>query len=853
MNTIYTKNRKMSSLLLLLALLLGLSAAWATTAQTAGLPAETCTYDSLTNTRSCELWATSGTLDLPGGASVPIWGYANTAGEAAALPGPALVANQGENLEVILHNGLSESTSLLFAGQGMATDLTGVAAGGTTTYTFGASQAGTFLYEAGLLPNSQHQTAMGMFGALIVRPAGAPGQAYADASSAFDDEALVVLSEVDPALNNSADPAAFDMRDYKPQYWLINGKSYPQTDAIPSTAGNTVLLRYINAGLLPHSMGVLGLDQTLLASDGIELPYSRKVVVQNIAPGQTMDMLVGMPATVPAGGGNYALYDTNLLLHNNGAAGFGGMMTFITLADGTLPGTGPSTTSVSLSPNSTTSPTAVSLSATIPGATSAEYFIDVQGASGSGSSMSPGAGTDEWIATLSTAGLSTGDHTIYVHGSDGTIWGAFNFAVLHLDNDGPMTKALVLSPNPSNGIVPVTLTATGDDTMSGGSNIAAAEYFIDAPGADGSALNMSVNQSAPIASLNATLPAGLAAGMHTVYVHSQDTFGHWGPFATVDLIVDTGGPTASNVMVTPDLLYSRVAVQVDATLTDVDNVKKAEGFIDTPGTSGTGFPLTPRDGLFNEPSEDAYATIPFATINALSPGVHTVYVHGMDSSGNWGDFGSAIFEILPEQIFADSFETGLVPPWSSVSGSNVTIFSPSRTANGMQVALDAVTTTGFVTDASPIAEPSYRARFYFNPNGMAPGNNAAYYIILAGFDSANPGQEVFHIEYRRRNAGGGAYEVRGVVTRSDGTTSATSWFAINNNAWNSIEISWQSGTAASFNLYINGVLRQSLTGLNTVAWKVGSVVLGPSGGTGTGTGTMYFDDFVSKRNTYIGP
>lgn len=41
------------------------------------LPAETCTYDGVTNIRTCELWAVAGTLALPG-TSIPIWGYADT-------------------------------------------------------------------------------------------------------------------------------------------------------------------------------------------------------------------------------------------------------------------------------------------------------------------------------------------------------------------------------------------------------------------------------------------------------------------------------------------------------------------------------------------------------------------------------------------------------------------------------------------------------------------------------------------------------------------------------------------------------------------------------------------------------
>ena len=52
------------------------------------------------------------------------------------------------------------------------TSLTDTAAadGGTVTYSFVATNPGTFLYESGT--NPEKQVRMGLFGALIVRPAG---------------------------------------------------------------------------------------------------------------------------------------------------------------------------------------------------------------------------------------------------------------------------------------------------------------------------------------------------------------------------------------------------------------------------------------------------------------------------------------------------------------------------------------------------------------------------------------------------------------------------------------------------------------------------------------------------------
>ncbi|QNN51576.1 hypothetical protein [Nocardioides mesophilus] len=200
--------------------------------------------------------------------------------------------DQGDTVTVTLHNTLGVKTALFFQGQQLPLDRTGAdASTGTRTYTFTASHPGTFLYEAGPVLKSgpadtagtgtQYQTAMGLHGALVVRPA--PGQAY-DAGSAYDDEAVLVLSEIDPALNTKASPATFDMRRYVPRYSLINGKAYPDTTAIPSAGGHTVLLRYVNAGVNYHSMGVLGASQTVVGTDGNKLDFPRTYVAQTFGP-----------------------------------------------------------------------------------------------------------------------------------------------------------------------------------------------------------------------------------------------------------------------------------------------------------------------------------------------------------------------------------------------------------------------------------------------------------------------------------------------------------------------------------------------------------------------------------------
>jgi hypothetical protein len=409
-------------------------------------------------------------------------------------------------------------------------------------------------------------------------------------------------------------------------------------------------------------MGLLGLRQTAIAIDGSPFLNAHTVVAETIAPGQTADMLASVPAAA-TDGSQFALFDANLMLHNNNTAGFGGMLTFLTVGTGTPPVAGPVTSGVSLSPNPSNGTSDVALSATISGAPDqAEYFVDSLGVAGTGCQISgsltsvsviiPVSGSTAPCADLTT--LVSSNHTFYIHGHDANGWGAFASAVLNLDKAGPTTAGLTLTPNPSNGTADVALHATADDTASGGSNVAVAEYTIDG----GTAVAMSVSPAgAKVASLNATITAAavnaLGNGTHVVLVRSQDVLGNWGAPATIDLVVVTSGPITSNVVAAPNpnngtlgINSSTPAVRVTATMASTgSNVSAGEGFIDTVGANGTGIIFLPTDGLFNSLSETGYADIPLATIAGLSNGNHTIYVHAKDAAGNWGATSTTVLVI----------------------------------------------------------------------------------------------------------------------------------------------------------------------------------------------------------------
>jgi FtsP/CotA-like multicopper oxidase with cupredoxin domain len=702
-----------------------------------------------------DLYAVSGSTTLAG-QPVTVLGY-NTSNTAVGQPGgPVLTVDQGDVVTVHLHNQLTERTSLLFQGQSMTPDVDGVASGGDTFYTFTANKAGTYLYEAGLIDNGQHQVAMGLYGALVVRPAVA-GQAYADPTTAFDDEAVLVLSEIDPALNNSSNPAAFDMRKFHPRYFMINGKVYPDTANIPTLPGNKVLLRYVNAGINYHSMAVLGARQSVVALDGSPLNFGRRYVAETFGPGQTADAIVTVP--METGYDNkLAVYDASLLQHNSNVAGSGGMLTYLTVTGTPVAGdsVGPVTSAAGFA--------AGALTATVDDSTTggstikaAEYYVD--DVSGAAVALSAADGTFGSVSEGVTGlvPIPAGQHVLYVRGQDASNnWGAFTSVLVNGgDIVGPATSGLVVSPDPSNGSQTLTVTATGDDTLSGGSNVVAAEYTIDG----GTAVAMTVNVPTTIASLDATIPAGTVGseGTHLVTVQSQDSAGNWGDPVSVEVVVDTTGPDTAGVDVTPNpnngtQSYSAgiLAVRVTATFTDPvsglvsSNIRKGEGFIDTVGANGSGFTFAASDGVFDSSPEVGYADIPLATIAQLSGGPHTIYVHAKDAAGNWGDTSTVVLQI----------DKG-GPVVSAVTA------SPNPVTTQAQVALtaDATDTTSAVTAAEWFvgADPGAGNGTAMAVTGSGPWSLAAA-IDVSSWTSGN-----YTLKVRAKDAAGNWSSVSSTV------------------------------------------------------------------------------------------
>ena len=104
---------------------------------------------------------------------------------------------------------------------------------------------------------------------------------------------------------------------------------------------------------------------------------------------------------------------------------------------------------------------------------------------------------------------------------------------------------------------------------------------------------------------------------------------------------DTVGPEVETIFLNPNpVVQGFDLANLTATIDDFQsNILNAEYFVNSIGPNGSGTPLTPKDGAFDSPIEDVNARI---NTTDWTIGNYTVYVHGIDSAGNWGPYTSLL-------------------------------------------------------------------------------------------------------------------------------------------------------------------------------------------------------------------
>jgi FtsP/CotA-like multicopper oxidase with cupredoxin domain len=210
------------------------------------------------------------------------------------VPGPRLRVTEGDHVRINVTNDLPEATSVHWHGMILPNRMDGAAEvtqkpiepGETFTYEFTAGQAGTYFYHSHKEPDRQQ--GLGMYGALIVDPKD-PAR---DAAYDYDQEVVIQLQEW--LERDGYTYPAMIMEGALPNYFTINGKSYPETETINMEVGERLRIRFIGSNNnFVHPMHVHGGPFEIVETDGNVVPEEARILKDtvNVGPGERYDVI----------------------------------------------------------------------------------------------------------------------------------------------------------------------------------------------------------------------------------------------------------------------------------------------------------------------------------------------------------------------------------------------------------------------------------------------------------------------------------------------------------------------------------------------------------------------------------
>lgn len=209
------------------------------------------------------------------------------------VPGPRLAVTEGDRVRINLRNKLPESTTVHWHGLILPNKMDGpseitqepVPPGGGYTYEFVVGQSGTFFYHSHDHPDRQQ--ALGLYGALLIAPA-----ETASAPPTADHEIVIQLQEW--LKREWLTYPAMLMEGGLPNFFTINGKSYPATERVRMRVGETLKARFIGtSNNFIHPMHIHGGPFEVIAVDGETLQEPARYMADtvNVGPGQRFDVI----------------------------------------------------------------------------------------------------------------------------------------------------------------------------------------------------------------------------------------------------------------------------------------------------------------------------------------------------------------------------------------------------------------------------------------------------------------------------------------------------------------------------------------------------------------------------------
>lgn len=249
-----------------------------------------------------------GTINLWDGSSTRTFGFAPSLSAESTLPALTLYAEEGDTV-IITARSISQGEHHTIHLHGLDVDTRNdgdpatsfwLSHGETTTYTFIARHAGSYLYHCHV--GDVVHVQMGMYGMIVVSAAGGAKTVWTG-GPAFDKEYRWLTSEIDKSWHDNV-PKHDTLADtihlppYRPNYFLVNGKSRQQIKSdtsisITSATKVKILLRLANIGFYDNKITFpASLQATVVMSDGRPLPNAVRSGTVSVSPGERYEVLL---------------------------------------------------------------------------------------------------------------------------------------------------------------------------------------------------------------------------------------------------------------------------------------------------------------------------------------------------------------------------------------------------------------------------------------------------------------------------------------------------------------------------------------------------------------------------------
>lgn len=253
------------------------------------------------------------THEIVEGVPVTAWAFNGV------VPGPVLRVTEGDVVRVHFTNTHHQPHTIhwhgIYADQehdGVPHTSAAVMPGETRVYEFVAADAGTFWYHCHV--DSYRHVDMGMYGGLIVDPKD---------GKTWDREYTIILDDWDSNIDAMA-------LKYRPDhnYFIVNGKAFPEMPSITLPVGEVTRVRFINAGYNNFAMHLHGPRFLVVDTDGRPLPLPYEKDTLDIAPGERYDIEIR-----PTKAGDYPFHAHNLQFNLNDGVYPGGMHFMVNIVD----------------------------------------------------------------------------------------------------------------------------------------------------------------------------------------------------------------------------------------------------------------------------------------------------------------------------------------------------------------------------------------------------------------------------------------------------------------------------------------------------------------------------------------